>query len=91
MPDTPIAIISAHLWDLRAQCEQQVRALTDAQLQLDALRDGKDPAARDAALSALRADLARVVQANRAVRDAAHDAVTHAEALASTVSHRSQK
>ena len=91
MPDTPIAMISAHLWDLRAQCEQQVRALTDAQLQLDALRDGQDPAAREAALSALRADLARVVHANRAVREAAHEALTQAEALTSTVSHRSRE
>jgi hypothetical protein len=45
MPDTPIAIVAAHLWDLRAQCEQQVRALTDAQQQLDAFGDGKDQAA----------------------------------------------
>ena len=51
MPHTPIAIMSAHLWDLRDQCEQQVRALTDAQQQLDALRDGKDLAATQAALA----------------------------------------
>ena len=91
MPDTPIAIVAAHLWDLRAQCEQQVRALTDAQQQLDALRDGKGRAACQAALEALQADLARVVEVNRAVRDAAHDAVTHAQALASTVSNRSER
>jgi hypothetical protein len=69
MPDTPIAIMSAHLWDLRAQCEQQVRALTDAQQQLDALRDGQDPAASQVALDALQADLARVVKVNLAVRE----------------------
>jgi hypothetical protein len=86
MPETPIAIVAAHLWDLRAQCEQQVRALTDAQQQLDALRDGGDGAACQVALDALQADLARVVQVNRAVREAAHDALTHARALASTVS-----
>ena len=89
MPDTPIAIVAAHLWDLRAQCEQQVRALTDAQQQLDALRDGKDRVACQAALEALQADLARVVQVNRAVRDAANDALTHAQTLASIVSSRS--
>jgi hypothetical protein len=83
--------MSAHLWDLRAQCEQQVRALTHAQQQLDALRDGKDRTACDAALEALQADLARVVQVNRAVREAAQEAVTHAQALASTVSRRSKE
>lgn len=91
MPDTPIAIMSAHLWDLRALCEQQVRALTDAQQQLDALRDGKDRAASQAALDALQADLARVVKVNLAVREAAHDALTHAQALASTISNRSER
>jgi hypothetical protein len=91
MPDTPIAIMSAHLWDLRAQCEQQVRALTDAQQQLDALRDGKDRAASQAALDALQADLARVVKVNLAVREAAHDALTHAQTFASTISNRSER
>jgi hypothetical protein len=91
MPDTPIAIMSAHLWDLRAQCEHQVTALSDAQQQLDAFRDGKDPGACDAALEALQADLARVVQVNRTVREAAQDAVAHAQALASTVSRASRR
>jgi hypothetical protein len=81
--------MSAHLWDLRAQCEQQVRALTDAQQQLDALRDAKDRSVCDAALEALQADLARVVQVNRAVREVAQEAVTHAKTMASTVSRRS--
>ena len=90
MPDTPIAVISAHLWDLRAQCEQQVRALSNAQQQLDIFRDCKDPRACHAALEALQAELARVVQANRAVKEAAHEAVAHAKALASTAAHRSE-
>jgi hypothetical protein len=90
MPNTPITVVAAHLWDLRAQCEQQVRALTDAQQQLDALRDGKDRAACQAALDAIQADLARVVQVNRGVREAAQDALTHAQALAATVSKRSE-
>jgi hypothetical protein len=90
-PYLPIAIVAAHLWDLRAQCEQQVRALTDAQQQLDALRDGKGRATSQAALEALQADLARVAKANLAVREAVHDALTHAEALAVTVSNRSER
>ena len=90
MPDTPIAIVAAHLWDLRAQCEQQVRALTDAQQQLDALRDGRDRAACQTALDAMQADLARVVKVNLAVREAAKDALTHAQALALPVSKPSE-
>jgi hypothetical protein len=68
-----------------------VRALTDAQQQLDALRDGKDRATCQAALDAIQADLARVVQVNRAVREAAEDALTHAQALVSAISNRSDR
>jgi hypothetical protein len=81
-PSIPLAMLSATLWDLRSLCEQQVRALTDAQRQLDLFRSEMDPAAHDAALTALRADLARVVEANSEVRQAAQDAVAQAESLA---------
>jgi hypothetical protein len=79
-----IPMLSAYLWDLRAQCEAQVRALTDAQRQLDIFRDGKDAAECEAALNRLRENLNRVMQANLAVRQAAHDAVEHAQALETT-------
>ena len=39
----PLGLLSAFLWDLRAQCEAQVRALTDAQRQLDVYRDSVRP------------------------------------------------
>jgi hypothetical protein len=77
-----LQMLSAYLWDLRAQCEQQVRALTDAQLQLEKCRDDTEAAARDAALAALQKDLARVIEANAAVRLAAHEAVEQAHSLA---------
>jgi hypothetical protein len=81
-PSIPLAMLSATLWDLRALCEQQVRALTDAQRQLDMFRGEVDPAAHDAALTALQADLARVLEANSEVRLAAQDAVEQAGSLA---------
>jgi hypothetical protein len=81
-PNMPLAMLSACLWDLRSLCEQQVRALTDAQRQLDMFRGELDPAAHDAALTALRADLARVVEANSEVRLAARDAAEQAGSLA---------
>jgi hypothetical protein len=74
----PIPLLAAYLWDLRSLCENQVRALTDAQRQLDVLRDGKDPDESEAALKRLRADLDRVLAANRAVREAVQDAVSQA-------------
>ena len=67
MPHTPVAAVSAHLWDLRAQCEQQVRALTDAQQQLDVFRDGTDPVECHIAALAVASYLSRVVETNATV------------------------
>ena len=38
MPEAPLGMVSACLWDLRALCEQQLRALTDAQRLTDEYR-----------------------------------------------------
>ena len=35
MPDDTLKLLSAHLWDLRAQCERKLRALTEAQRLVD--------------------------------------------------------
>jgi hypothetical protein len=88
MPDTPTALVSAHLWDLRAQCEQQVRALNDAQQQLDIFRDGTDGPACHAAAQAVEADLSRVLTASATVRQAAEQALEHARALVSVAASR---
>jgi len=77
----PIPLLSAYLWDLRSLCEQQVRALTDAQSQLEAFRDGDDPTTCETALKLLRTDLDRVLDMNGAVREAIREAVTQARAL----------
>jgi hypothetical protein len=68
---------------LRAQCEQQVRALTDAQAQLDAYRDSSNAEARQSAVAALRDDLGRVVQDNGWIRHSADEAITQVQSLAS--------
>ena len=91
MPHTPVAAVSAHLWDLRAQCEQQVRALTDAQQQLDVFRDGTDPVECHIAALAVASYLSRVVETNATVREAAQDAMNHARALVSLAASRLQR
>jgi hypothetical protein len=70
----PLAILSALLWDLRAQCEAQVRALTDAQKQLDLFRDSATSQVQDTALTALASDVGRVLATNRSIRESAEDA-----------------
>ena len=39
MPETTLQTLSASLWDLRAQCEQKLRALTEAQRLVDQYRE----------------------------------------------------
>jgi hypothetical protein len=77
----PVALLSACLWDLRAQCEQHVRALMDAQQQLDVIRDRRDPVACEAALKTLQADLDRVVQSTLVLQKGALEAVEQARSL----------
>jgi hypothetical protein len=78
----PVAILSALLWDLRAQCEAQLRALTDAQKQLDAYRDGGTQEIQDTALTALANDVKRVLATNRNIRESAEDATAAVSRLA---------
>ena len=81
-----VRMLSAYLWDLRAQCEQQVRALTNAQVQLDTYRDSGDAEARQSAVAALQGDLGRVLEANGCVRRSAEEAIVQAQSLASAAS-----
>jgi len=78
----PLQVLSALLWDLRAQCESQVRALTDAQRQLDLFRDSASPQAQDTSLIALASDLGRVLTANRSIRESAEEASAEVSRLA---------
>jgi hypothetical protein len=60
-----IAVIAASLWDLRALCEQQLRAITNAQRLIDHYRD--NPAAQADAKRRLLGDLAVMVEAHATI------------------------
>jgi hypothetical protein len=79
----PLGLLSAFLWDLRAQCEAQVRALTDAQRQLDVCREAS---ARNSRRPLWLHE--RVLEANRSVRESAEQATAEISRL---VAERSQK
>ncbi len=66
-----IAIVAAALWDLRALCESQLRAITDAQKIIDHYRDTSDT--QTDAKARLLQDLASVVQAHAAIAEALKD------------------
>ena len=63
-----IAIVAAALWDLRALCESQLRAITDAQKIIDHYRDTSHT--QTDAKARLLQDLASVVQAHAAIVEA---------------------
>jgi hypothetical protein len=71
MPDTTIATVSASLWDLRTQCEQQLRSLTNAQRIIDEFRERHD--ARVFLKRQLVADMELVLRTNKTVSEAARD------------------
>ena len=69
--ETTLSEIAACLWDLRAQCEQAIRTLTDAQRLTEDYRDA------DRHMNLVRrrllADVNAVIRTNTAISDAAHD------------------
>lgn len=82
MPDTSIVMVSASLWDLRTQCEQQLRALTDAQRIIDQFRERRD--ARAYLKRQLVSDMESVLRTNKIISEAARDcaaAVHHLPAV----------
>jgi hypothetical protein len=81
MPERILPGLAAYLWDLRSQCEAQVRALTAAQRQVDTIRDGRDPKAKAEAVVQLQQDLQRVVKANAEIRVALQETVEQAGRL----------
>lgn len=74
MQDTPLAMVSACLWDLRAQCEQQLRSLTDAQRIADQFH-GSSPAAAELLKRRLAASVESVLRSNAVIREATQDCV----------------
>jgi hypothetical protein len=82
VPDRIVPVVAASLWDLRSQCESQVRSLTDAQRQLDIVRDGRDGELVEA-VAQLKRDLDLVARANAEIRTAVREALEQADRLAS--------
>jgi len=77
--ETTLGEIAACLWDLRAQCEQAMRTLTDAQRLTEDHRE--DVRHRTIVRRRLQADLQSVLQTNTAIRDAAEDCLGLVEQL----------
>jgi len=71
MPDATLREITACLWDLRAQCEQQVRALTDAQRLADEFANRPDH--RSLLKGRLVSDMEMVLRAARDLRSGAEE------------------
>jgi hypothetical protein len=79
MPDTTIATVSASLWDLRTQCEQQLRSLTNAQRIIDEFRERQD--VRVFLKQQLVDDMESVLRTNKIVSEAARDCAAAVHAL----------
>jgi hypothetical protein len=81
MPEKILPLLSAYLWDLRVECEAQLRALTLAQRLLDDYRDAGSTGSREKVKRRLREDLNAIAEANTAIRNVVEEAVQHATRL----------
>ena len=81
MPGRIVPTLAAYLWDLRGLCEAQLRALTDAQRQLDEYRDGTSDRVRTRTRQKIVEDLERVSDNNAQIRTASADALAQAGRL----------
>jgi hypothetical protein len=88
VPEITIQAVTACLWDLRAQCEQQLRALTNAQRVLDDYRDR--PAARTYLKHQLQQDVQQVVHTNESVLEGVRYCVSIVQALPTSSGERVQ-
>jgi hypothetical protein len=76
---TTLGEIAACLWDLRAQCEQAMRTLTDAQRLTEDYRDADRH--QNLVRRRLLADVQAVLQTNAAIKDAAQDCLSLVDRL----------
>jgi hypothetical protein len=74
-----LTMIAAALWDLRAQSEQQIRAIIDAQRVVDGYRDS--PQSQSRMKSRLQCNLQRVQESHTAIGSALLDYVPLVDAL----------
>ena len=79
MADTTLGEIAACLWDMRAQCEQAMRTLTDAQRLTEDYRDADRH--QNLVRRRLMADMQAVIRTNAAIKEAAHDCLKLIENL----------
>ena len=70
---TSLMMVTATLWDLRSQCEQQLRSLTDAQRLADELRARPGTGTRGPFTRQLLATLQGVLRSHDVVREATQD------------------
>jgi hypothetical protein len=77
--ETSLGEIAACLWDLRAQCEQAMRTLTDAQRLTEDYRDADRH--QNLVRRRLLADVQAVLQTTAAIKDAAQDCLALVEQL----------
>lgn len=81
MPEKILPLLSAYMWDLRVECEAQLRALTLAQRLLDEYREASSAEARGKVKRRLKADLEAIAESNAAIRAVVGEAVQHAARL----------
>lgn len=81
MPEKILPLLSAYMWDLRVECEAQLRALTLAQRLLDEYRDAGSTGSREKVKRRLREDLNAIAEANTTIRNVVAEAVQHAARL----------
>ena len=79
MAETTLSEIAACLWDLRAQSEQAMRTLTDAQRLTEDCRDADRH--KNLVRRRLLADVQAVLVTNAAIREAAQDCLALVERL----------
>jgi hypothetical protein len=91
MPKSILPMLAAYLWDLRSQCEAQVRELTDAQRKLDAVRDNDQPGAQRSAVERLQLDLKKVRAANAEIREAVKAALEQTDEALSRLTSRKER
>ena len=81
MPEKILPLLSAYMWDLRVECEAQLRALTLAQRLLDEYRNACSIGSRAKVKRRLKADLNAIAESNTTIRAVVEEAVQHAARL----------
>ena len=69
MADKNIDLLTTCFWDLRSQCESQVRTLSDAQRLLDEYRRADGRPAHEALMGNLRENVNDLTTANAAIQE----------------------